>query len=197
MRLRITRILLGAGLVIELCGCAHRERGLHGAGAPRRDRLAAQRWNDEALELLANERFEDAEKLLRRSLTADAFFGPAHCNLGVCLLELGKYYDAGWHLNYAAKLMPRASQPRVNLGVLYEKVGKYDESEQLLRAALERAPDHIEIIGQLARVHLRQDKCTSETLAWLQQVAAQDDDPAWRDWARRAITFQQNRTKGQ
>jgi Flp pilus assembly protein TadD len=129
----------------------------------------------------------EAETLFRQALEADPFYGPARANLGVALLQQGQPYEAGWQLQHACQLMPKASPPRANLALLFERVGRYGSAEEQLRKALELAPDDIEVIGHLARVHVRQGKHTEETLAWLQSVATQDESAAWRDWARREV----------
>lgn len=175
----------GAGLLLCLWGCglsaapAARALGLH------RDREQAEARNAEGLARIAQGDFAGAEASFRAALQADPYLGPAHCNLGVALLQQpNKLYEAGWELRYACRLMPRASQPRANLGILYEAVGKYGAAEEELRAALRLAPDDVEIVGHLARIHIRQDKRTPDTVAWLELIASQDDDDAWRGWAR-------------
>lgn len=152
-----------------------------------RDSLAAQQLNEQGLALAQEGRLEAAEENLRAALDADPYFGPAHSNLGVVLLQQGRFYDAGWELRYASQLMPKAAAPRANLGLLYEQVGRYGAAEEELRRALAVAPDDIEIIGHLARVHLRQGKRTDETLGWLEAVAA-DENETWRTWAQRLLS---------
>lgn len=176
----------GVGLCLSLLGCAAPGGG--GLRAPAaRDPYAAGRFNAEGLALVDQGDCPLAESKFRAALQSDPFYGPAHCNLGVSLLEQGKFYEAGWALQFACKLMPKAAQPRANLGILYEAVGRYAEAESELRAALELSPEDIEVIGQLARVHVRQNKHTEQTRDWLQAVASQDDDPTWRGWAREQL----------
>ena len=171
------------GLLVSLCGCALRAAPGVSPGAVQRDRYAAERLNEQGLALIEKGDLTGAEETFRRALAADPYHGPAHCNLGVVLLQEGKFYDAGWELRHAGQLMPKAAAPRQNLGLLYEAVGRYGLAEEQLRAALRLLPDDVEVIGHLARVHVRQGKRTPETLAWLEAVATQDDHPAWRSWA--------------
>jgi Flp pilus assembly protein TadD len=177
------RRLWSAALLLSVSGCALRGFPPRRPAFAQRDRARAERLNEQGLALVESGEFAEAEATLREALQADPYHGPAHCNLGLILLQQGKFYEAGWELRYACQLMPRAGQPRANLGILYETVGRYGPAEEHLRAALRLCPDDIEVIGHLARVHVRQDKRTPETLAWLQAVASQDDDPAWRRWA--------------
>ncbi len=168
---------------------------MNNAGALRvhaRDTFEANRLNADGLALVEQGAFAQAEEHFRQALDADPWHGAAHCNLGVALVEQGKPYDAVWQLQYACRLMPRAAQPRVNLGILYEITGRYGLAEEQLSAALSLSPGDIEIVGQLARLHVRQDKHTENTLAWLQTVASQDDDADWRRWARLELIRNEN-----
>lgn len=185
------RIACAISLALLLAGC----QTVPNRDAPGlRDPRQALALNEQALQQIAAEQLDDAAEALRAALAADPYCGPAHCNLGIVLLRQGQFYEAGWQLRYACQLMPKASQPRASLGMLYELVGRYGDAEEELRKALEQAPGDIEIMGQLARVHVRQGKHTDETWAWLQTVATQDDDHEWRRWAgnvlatRRAVS---------
>lgn len=170
-----------AGLIgLSVVGCAvtpHRMPVI-------RDREAAERYNGLGLECIQRQAYLESETEFQRAIEADPFFGPAYCNLGLVQLELDKPFVAAWNLRHASQLMPRASQPRANLGLLFERVGKYDSAEASLRDALRESPDDIEVIGHLARVQIRQNKFTPETHQWLQTIAERDDDAVWRDWAR-------------
>ena len=164
-------------------GCATPEKRT-GSQPPVRDREAAERHNSAGLQSVAKGDFAEAQRSFALAIDADPFFGQAHCNLGLALIELDKPFEAAWSLRHAASLMPRASQPHANLGLLYERVGKWDSAENELREALKISPDDIEVIGQLARVQIRRNQVTPETLTFLASIAAEHDDPAWRDWAR-------------
>lgn len=154
----------------------------------RPDRALAQRLNDEGLKQVADGHVDAALQSFQCAVESDPYWGIAHCNLGVTLLLKGRMYDGGWELRNACRLMPKAAQPRANLALLYESVGKYGQAEEELRAALALAPEDVEIIGQLARLHVRQGQRSDETVAWLEIIAAQDDDTAWRTWARQQLT---------
>lgn len=167
-----------------LCGCAlTRAPQAHTSAFAGRDRERAEQFNGEGLALVAEGEFAEAEERFREAVRCHLYHGPAYNNLGVSLLQQGKYHEAAINLNHAAKLMPKASQPRLNLGLIFEAVGQFGQAEEELRKALRLFPDDIEVIGHLARVHVRQGKQTAETTAWLQAVAMKDDDPAWRNWA--------------
>lgn len=172
--------------------------GLWGCAAPAakplpavRDTAWAERCNAAGLQLIEQKKLAEAQAQFEQAVSADPFYGPAHCNLGVLYLQLDQPFEAATELQYAAKLMPRASPPRANLGVLFERAGQYGAAEEELKAALELNPDDIEIIGHLARIHVRQGKFNDETQHWLETVALRDEDPQWRQWAGQALSQRQ------
>lgn len=170
-------------LIAALLGCSAATPARESGPRPPRDRVQAAILNEEGLDLIAKARLPEAEQRFKAALEADPFCGSAHSNLGVLLLQRGAVYEAAQELQTACRLMPRASQPRANLGALFEQAGRYGDAEEQLRAALALSPDDIEVIGHLARIQVRQGKRTPETRAWLQRVAVEADDAAWRSWA--------------
>lgn len=169
----------GVGLVLALFGCA--------AAGPRPfvaadARARALLLNEQALALIESNALDQAQPLLRQAIQADPFCGQAHCNLGVLLLQQGQMRDAALHLQSACQLMPRASKPRANLGLLFELAGRYDRAEEQLRAALAIDADDVEVIGYLARLRVRQGRSDPETRQWLETLATAAEEP-WRRWA--------------
>ncbi len=66
-----------------------------------------------------------------------------------------KLYLAAWEFQYASTLMPNRAEPRNNLGVVFESVGKLDDAAEWYEAALQIEPDTPEVISNLARVYVR------------------------------------------
>src|ERR1051326_6844899 len=62
-----------------------------------------------------------AEQLLQSAVKADPFNGPAHNDLGVLYLRQSKLYEAASEFELARKLMPGNPDPRLNLGLTFEK----------------------------------------------------------------------------
>ncbi|MBE3068811.1 MAG: tetratricopeptide repeat protein, partial [Planctomycetes bacterium] len=114
---------------------------------PNRDTETARRENGRALALIEQGQLEEAEKALKAALAADLFFGPAHNNLAVVYQKREQYYLAAWEFQYAAKLMPYSPEPRANLGLVYEAVGRTAEAESWFDKALALQPDNPELIG--------------------------------------------------
>lgn len=187
-RLRLRMML--AGFLVFLLGCSAAERN-----SPRisRNREAAERLNEEGLHYVTSRALDKAERCFRQAIECDPFCGLAHCNLGITLMEQCREpYEAAWCLRHAAQLMPNAISPRVALAQLFEKAGQFGAAEQSLRDALRLNPNEIEIIGQLARVRVRQNKMNDETIEWLKVVAVQESDATWRSWAQRTLSTREN-----
>ncbi|MEM1070867.1 MAG: hypothetical protein AAGI63_18320 [Planctomycetota bacterium] len=72
----------------------------------------AQRLNQQAIEQIQRENWEEAEALLKRALASDVMYGPAHNNLGRVYYAKGQLYLAAWEFQYAIRLMPHHVEPR-------------------------------------------------------------------------------------
>lgn len=184
------RIAAGVGLWLGMVGCVAVSRTDPG-GSALRDREAAERLNQEGLAHLEAGEFARAETSFAQAVRRDPFLGSAYNNRAVSLVRLGRYFDAAHAFEHASRLMPQSAGPRRNLGILLERSSRFAPAEEHLRAALAQDPEDIQVIGHLARLHVRQNKFTSETRSWLELVAARENDPAWRDWAAREITLHQ------
>jgi tetratricopeptide (TPR) repeat protein len=125
-----------------------------------------------------------AEELLRESLTADIYCGPAHNNLGVLCLREGRLYEAANEFEWARKLMPGHPDPRINLSLCFEHAGRADEAIAMSKDALAVYPGHIGAIEQLASLQLRHDKADDHTAEYLATIALQGESEKWREWAR-------------
>ena len=156
---------------------------------PRRDTETARRLNAEATELLERGQLERAEKVLKKALAADIFSGPAHNNLGAVYYRQEKHYLAAWEFQYAAKLMAACAQPRNNLGMVFEAVGRLDDATAWYEQAMEVEPDNIEIVGNLARILVRTDHKDERTRKLLAEIALRDSRPEWSEWARERLAL--------
>ena len=96
-----------------------------------------------------------AEAALHRALAADVTHGPAHNTLGKVYYLQDRFYVAAWEFEYATKVMPGRSEPVNNLGMVYEAVGKFDQALEAYEAAFTMDPQNPEVLGNLARCHLR------------------------------------------
>lgn len=186
---------LPALLVVAGGGCA---RGWLAAKPPVEYRtVAADSQGDEELaaakhaealvfldDLRWTKDLDKAERLLNEALVADVGFGPAHNSLGMIYFLQEKLYLAAWEFQYAAKLLPDLPQPYNNLGLVYERAGKYQEAADYYSMALARNAHHPDVLANLLRVRMIQGDNGSDMAPMLSDLALSHPDPEWRQWAR-------------
>jgi Flp pilus assembly protein TadD len=156
---------------------------------PRRDTDAARARNLEAISAIDKGDYAEAESLLKRALTADIMFGPAHNNLGKVYYHQDKLYLAAWEFEYAAKLMPHQAEPRNNIGLVFEAAGRIDEAVNHYRDALALEPENPVLIGNAARARVRRGDNDAELRELLSKLVMRDTRPDWVEWARRRLAL--------
>jgi tetratricopeptide (TPR) repeat protein len=124
-----------------------------------------------------------AEALLRAALAHDLYFGPAHNNLGVVFLERGLRYEAANEFEWAKKLMPTHPDPRVNLAILLDQVGRSEDALTNFTAALEVYPGYLPALQGLALTTLRSSRDHPQLDHWLDTIALHRESRYWRGWA--------------
>lgn len=154
---------------------------------PTQDTDLARARYAEALQLLDKEAIVEAEGKLQEALAADLMFGPAHNALGKIYYQQKKLYLAAWEFEYAIKLMPHHAEPRNNLGLTLEAAGDFDQAVEKYATALQLAPENPQVIGNLARVHIRRGDRTDETRLLLDKLLLRDSRPEWAEWARETL----------
>ena len=151
-----------------------------------RNPLKAQALNDQAADLMDSNP-QEAERLLCEALTHDLYFGPAHNNLGVVHLSQGRYYEAANEFEWARKLMPGHPDPRMNLALTLERVGRIDEALATYESALEVYPHHLPTVQALARLQVRHNRIGERISEYLQDIALRSD-AEWIAWAQAQLT---------
>ena len=131
---------------------------------------------------------DEAESLLREALTADAFHGPAHNNLGVLHLARSDLPNAASSFEMAARLMPTSPEPRVNLAITLERAGRYEAAAREYSSALELSPNHTRAAQALASLQLRHNLTDARTPALLDNISLHGETQQWRDWAKQQRT---------
>ena len=192
--IRTTVLCLTGVLAAAACGCAGKTRTAAPEYQtlkpdPARDGDSAARQNARAVDLIEQRKYDEAERLLKRALTADITHGPAHNNLGKVYFQRGQYYLAAWEFQYAVKLMPGQPEPRNNLGLVFEQVGKFDEAIGWYGKATELAPDNPLLIGNLARARVRRGDRDEDVRAVLARLVATDTRPQWVAWAKEQLAL--------
>lgn len=160
---------------------------------PARNTELAQQRHREALARMQDGELDKAAALLTAALEADVTFGPGHNNLGKVYYLQKKYYLAAWEFQYAIKLMPNMPEPRNNLGLVMEAVGKLDEAVDQYAQAANLEPDNPQILGNLVRAHIRRGDRDEVTRALLSELILRDTRPAWVAWARQKLAMMESK----
>jgi Flp pilus assembly protein TadD len=180
---RFVSIVLLAVALAASNGCQSRASRAR-ADVDRRDTARARELNDRAFELIDEHKYDEAEQLLKRAVSADVMFGPARNNLGLVYYRTDRLYLAAWEFENAIKLMPHQPAPRNNLGLVLERAGKLDGAAESYARAREIEPDNPEFIGNLARAKVRRGERDEETRKLLEELVLKDPRPEWTHWAR-------------
>ncbi len=153
----------------------------------RRDTETARAENTKAVELITAGKYQEAEAILRRALEADVTFGPAHNNLGKVYFHRGEMYLAAWEFQYAANLMRDQPEPRNNLGLVFESVGKFDDAVTWYDAALREGPDNPQYLGNAARARIARGDRDAVVRELLEKLVMRDTRTDWVEWARESL----------
>lgn len=129
-----------------------------------------------------------AEELFHSALRADPYDGATHNDLGVLCLRQSKLYEAATEFEMARKLMPGSPDPRLNLGLTFEKAGLYDRAFSAYDAALEASPTHIRTIEAVARLTLRTGRTSDRLSGLLEEIALRGETSDWRNWAKEQMS---------
>lgn len=152
---------------------------------PQRNTEMATKLNTQATLQIDSGAIEEAEKTLKDALNADVMYGPAHNNLGLVYYQKKQFYLAAWEFNYASKLMPHKSEPRNNLGLVYEAVMRLEDAIEFYDAALSIDPNNPQIIGNAARARIRRGDKDDRTRTLLDNLILKDTREQWVEWAKR------------
>ena len=99
--------------------------------------------------LLQNNRFDDAEKILREVIRTSPSNVDAHNLLGVVLDQIGNATEAEREYRNAIRLDRNAVSPLANLGVLLAKTKREPEAIRTFESVLRLKPDHHQAIVDL------------------------------------------------
>jgi len=179
-------LVLGAGLTLAL-GATRRNPHRDGVPGVASGDPMARGLTLEALGVLESDPVK-AEELLQSALKADPFDGPAHNNLGVLFLRQSKLYEAASEFEQARKLMPGNPDPRLNLGLTFEKAGLYERAFNGYDAALEASPTHIRTIQAVASLTLRTGRASVRLTGMLEDIALRGETSTWRNWAKEQLS---------
>ncbi len=119
---------------------------------------AAQLANERGLQFATEKDYVQAEEAFREALRNDVGYAAAHNNLGLVLLEKKKFYESALEFKFASKLNPKATEPILNLGRLYESIGWHEAAIKQYERAIELDPNIVEASGRLAKLYQNNQK---------------------------------------
>ena len=85
--------------------------------------------------------------------------------------------------------MPHQPEPRNNLGLVFEAIGRLDEAAKWYDEAVALEPDNPEILGNLARTLIRNGRRDDRTRQVLSDLVLKDTRPDWVAWAREQMAL--------
>ena len=154
------------------------------ASPPVSDRHAAQAANERGLDRVAAGDLTAASEHFRTAVEADVGLAAAWNNLAITHLKTGRYYDAAWALQSAIKLAPEAVQPKVNLGLLFERVGWRTRAIDVYESALNQRPEDPDVLRRLAQAKVRAGVRDESLRTLLDRLATLATQPGVIRWAR-------------
>jgi Tfp pilus assembly protein PilF len=179
-------VLVSILVIIGGCASTKESSPYANVSEKNRDSIKAQELTSRAVECIHDDP-EKAEQLLREALAADCWFGPAHNDLGVVLLNKSMLYEAANEFEWARKLMPGHPDPRMNLALTLEKAGRIDEALCTYGTALEVYPGHMPTMQAMTRLQVRHSCVDDHTKSMLSDVAMSGESEEWRSWAQKQM----------
>ena len=96
---------------------------------------------ESALKLLQAQQYEQALEPLKQAISLQKDYFHAYTDLGVLYMKLNKLNEAEDALRHAIKINDRVYLPQINLAMVYNKMGRYKESVELLNKLERNHPD--------------------------------------------------------
>ena len=152
-------------------------------GQPIRSPQGAKQANERGLTLVEEGDLVRAEEGFREAIRLDATLASAHNNLGLVLMGKAAFHQAAVALSAAKRLAPRAVEPLINLGQLYETVGWHKLAITQYELALAVDPANAPALGRLAHVCASTGENQERLSGLLQRLAAEGVELPWRSWA--------------
>lgn len=92
--------------------------------------------------------------------------------LGVCAMLTNDHSLSKWSFEKAIELEPEAVEPRFNLGMLYEQVGKLDLAMSLYQEAYQLSDADILVLGNLTKAQFKLGVRDEIVLEQLREIEA-------------------------
>ncbi len=139
--------------------------------------LAGDAQNDEE-----RGREDEAIAKYRAALQRYREFPAAWNNLGVLLMEQGRYLEAGECFAAAADLAPLDPRPTYNLGLTWDRAGYLEEALRHYNRALDRDPRYLPALRGSVRTERYLARGDRQTIERIRAAQLLEQDPDWREW---------------
>ena len=145
--------------------------------------LTAQETNlsIEALEAFAegvalmDSDFSAAAERLEQAVQLEPTFAEAHYNLGLLYGDMDRAEQAVEHIQTARDLDPDVFDYTVAMAKAYAEAGDYTDARRLFNEVVERQPDNLTAINNLAVIALREGN-EQEALEYVEEILREDND---------------------
>ncbi|MBL0922729.1 MAG: tetratricopeptide repeat protein [Phycisphaerales bacterium] len=146
------------------------------------DITAAFEMAGDAQDAEARGRTDEAIAKYRAALSSYREFPAAWNNLGVVLMDQGRFLEAGECFAAASDLAPFDPRPTYNLGLTWDRAGYMDEALRYYNRALERDARYLPALRGSIRTERLMGAGDAKTLERLKAALLLEQDPRWREW---------------
>lgn len=183
---RLLRLALLAGAVLLAAGCSSNGSSRKNADASRgptaEDITAAFEMAGDAQNAEERGRIDEAIAKYRAALTQYREFPAAWNNLGVVLMNEGRYLEAGECFAAASDLAVLDPRPTYNLGLTWDRAGYMEEALRYYNKALDRDPRYLPALRGSIRTERLMGAGDERTLERLKAALLLEQSPRWREW---------------
>ena len=174
------------GIVLIASGCSQ-DKQARRVDPSDRDPAAATRLVEQGIKHLQQDDLEQARIAFESATERDVFSGIAHNNLGHVYFAQGNFYAAARQFQHASRLMPYQPEPTNNLGLVFETVGKYNDSIAYYEQAVHQRPGDPRLLGNLCRARIRRGDRDEQTRLLLADLVLHETRLPWRVWAQKQL----------
>lgn len=137
---------------------------------------------DLSVQAQAADKAGDADKaigLYRRAVAAYRDFPPAWNNLGVLLTAKGAHGEAFEAFAIAADLVPSDPRPVASSGMIWQRLGYFDDALKAYDQALERDPNYLPALREAVLIAVQLERITPTTAERVRRAIVRERDPQW------------------
>lgn len=126
--------------------------------------------------------YAKARQLLTQAVQADDRNVVAWMLLGKAEFEDHRLYYAAEAFHRARRLAPTRYEPVYNLGLVYERAGRYGDAIADYESALRLQPEQTEVMENLARTYVLSGQRPDRARELMKEALLRENRPEWRHW---------------